>query len=786
MIHRLTAHRTRAIINRVRARWRLMGALVLTASMTIMAAGATAAVSPIGAHSMVQLDDPPAFMRAMFSAAAGMGASTIRLDVAPALVFPEGSSDPDFSGLDEILALAGEYHLRVIADLLTIPTWLADCPASTPSGDAARCATDDLPAYGAVIGRIVTHADPVIRDWELWNEPDSGQFFRGTPAQYAWMLRTAHDAIKQVDPQAQVLLGGISSTAGSTWLAQVMAVPGADAVHAFDVANVHERGWLDGLAGDIRAWRAMFAGIGFTGPLWVTEHGYPSDPAFQYDPGYASGAASQAGYLAASLPTLLDAGASEVLVTERDNLGGQFASEGVLGGDVADPPVSDPAPIEKPAFAAVQTITACYVALGRDCASAAPLAAPAKLTLAPARVGSASHATLTVSDPGPEPAGLGAVDLATLAPGPLAIEQDSCSGLILEPDERCSVTVRFTPSAAGSLSATLLLSSDQGALTVPVSATSPSVASLVASSPVRPRGEADGVGDMQQLTVTVSNPLAGPVHVASAQVSGRRFSVAADRCAGASLAPGATCALIVRWRPRSPGTGRGTLTLRGDGRPLVVALRPNAFALPMVTALRLGRGGDCLGRRGGIVEATVDGPATLFWTLRRAPHSADARCGRAQADISAAVRLPGSTRSLLRLHGRRGPGTYRLRVTARNAHGLGLSRTLWLTVASRHRRGSVPVVEELSRVGGGAGSRAIAQSAASSSNSARAAAMPSGKDSVSIRSLGEWMLASGNEKPVMIVGIPRLERAGTIGSVPPERIRAGRTPSARSNAARPS
>jgi hypothetical protein len=652
------------------------------ASVATMAPGAAAAAGTIGAHSMLQLDDPPSFMRAMFSQAAAMGAATIRLDVAPALVFPDAPSQPDFSGLDEVMALGAQYHLRIVADLVTIPPWLADCPPSVPSSDAARCATDDLQAYGSLIGQIVTHADPAIRDWEVWNEPDRGQFFHGTPSQYAWMLRTAHDAIKQVDPQAQVLLGGISSTAGSTWLAQVLAVPGADAVQAFDIANVHERGWLDGLAGDIHAWRAMFAGLGFTGPLWVTEHGYPSDPASQYDPGYAGGVASQAGYLTASLPTLLDAGAGEVLVTERDNLGGQFASEGVLGGDVADPPVSNPAPIEKPAFAAVQAIAACYVAFGRDCASAAPVAVPATVTLPPARLRSASEATITVSDPGAEPAALGSVGLATSTPGPLAVESTNCSGLILEPDERCSVTVRFTPATAGSLSATLQLPSDQGALAVPVSATSPSVARLGASSPVRPRGEADGVGHPQQLTLTVSNPLAGPVHVAAVRVSGRRFSIAADGCIRAPLAPGATCTVTVLWRPRSPGTGRGTLTLRGDGAPLVVALRPTAVALAVVTALRLARGGDCLARHGGVAEATVDEPATLSWTLRRGRHAADPRCGRTLAGRSAAGRpSSGGARSMLRLRGRRRPGTYRLTATARNAHGRGRSRTLWLTVA---------------------------------------------------------------------------------------------------------
>ena len=41
-------------------------------------------------------------------------------------------------------------------------------------------------------------------------------------------------------------------------------------------------------------------------------------------------------------------------------------------------------------------------------------------------------------------------------------------------------------------------------------------------------------------------------------------------------------------------------------------------------------------------------------------------------------------------------------------------------------------------------------------------------------------------KPVMIVGIPLSASAGTIGSVPPERMSSGRAPSTRSNASRPS
>src|SRR3984885_12055064 len=99
---------------------------VLAVLTTGVAGPARAATNPIGAHSMLQLDDPPSFMEAMFAQSAAMHAGAIRLDVAPALIFTSPSQPPDFSGLDEVVALAQTYHLRVVADLLTIPTWMAD------------------------------------------------------------------------------------------------------------------------------------------------------------------------------------------------------------------------------------------------------------------------------------------------------------------------------------------------------------------------------------------------------------------------------------------------------------------------------------------------------------------------------------------------------------------------------------------------------------------------------------------------------------------------------------
>lgn len=562
-----------------RARWlTAFGALACSLLTASIPAPPALAQGFIAAHSMLQLNSPYPFMEAMFAEAADMHASAIRLDIAPSLVFTGPSDPPDFSGLDQVMALSQQYHLRVVGDLFTIPPWIAAC--QSPTSDPTRCGTDDLSNYRALIAQIVAHADPVIRDWEIWNEPDSATFFDGTPQQYAQMLRVAHDAIKAIDPQANVLLGGISGVWATSWLTQVFATPGADAGHAFDIANIHERNQLVALAADVTLWKQFLAGYGFTGPLWVTEHGYPSDPAFQYDPAYASGPASQAAFLAASIPTLIDAGAEAVFVTERDNLTGQYASEGVLGGDVLDPPVADPEPIEKPAYAAVRTLSDCYSLLGRDCLGPAPAALPTAVWMPATPLRSSATSIVSVSDPGPGPVQLGAVALTGLSVGPIAVERDACSNQILEPGQRCAITVTYRPQTGGTASAQIEVPSDNGSLNVLVQAVAPSVSALASRQLAHPgftrTGARDRVGHIKRLVLHLKNPLSAPVRIANSTLRGpnrREFALRANRCAHTQLAPGGSCSLSVIFTPRRPGMAQAALVLRGDGTPLLIRLR---------------------------------------------------------------------------------------------------------------------------------------------------------------------------------------------------------------------
>ena len=119
------------------------------------------------------------------------------------------------------------------------------------------------------------------------------------------------------------------------WLATVLAQPGT--VGAFDIANAHFRGGIGKLDDMAQAAKAAFRRGGFKGPLWVSEMGYSSDQAFQYDPyylGYTPKGAQrqQARYVHDAMTTLLRSGAQRVFVTLRDldASWGIFTSEGLM------------------------------------------------------------------------------------------------------------------------------------------------------------------------------------------------------------------------------------------------------------------------------------------------------------------------------------------------------------------------------------------------------------------------------------------------------------------------
>jgi hypothetical protein len=294
------------------------------------------ATAPISAHAMVHTCcTPKAEKERIFSEASALGAEYIRVDVELSGIFTAPGADPDWRELDQVTDLAKEHHMRVLGILLGSPDWA------------------DEEEYGRLSGEVAQHAGGAIDHWEIWNEPDGALAFDGTAEDYARMLSAAYDQIKAKAPADTVLLGGLMRPHEPGWLQRVFDTPGADALHKFDIANVHLRAPVDAVVRRYGEFRSWLAARGFTGPLWVTELGYAADPAYQSDPAYRGGDASQAAYYTQTLLGLGEAGAPQVFVTLHDgSLDGEYATEGLE--HIDETPGGDYPVTRRQSFAAVR------------------------------------------------------------------------------------------------------------------------------------------------------------------------------------------------------------------------------------------------------------------------------------------------------------------------------------------------------------------------------------------------------------------------------------------------
>ena len=85
-----------------------------------------------------------------------------------------------------------------------------------------------------------------IREWEIWNEPNSSNFWspKPDPAAYAELIKRSAKTLDKADPKAQVMSGGMFATPQSDgaivsydFIEQLYAQDGVD--DAIDIVGVH-------------------------------------------------------------------------------------------------------------------------------------------------------------------------------------------------------------------------------------------------------------------------------------------------------------------------------------------------------------------------------------------------------------------------------------------------------------------------------------------------------------------------------------------------------------------
>ena len=130
----------------------------------------------------------------------------------------DGEADPvdAWAKYDQIVALAAQYGLEIIARLSNPPAW------SRADGDARGtfAPPDDLADFARFATAVAERYKGRLRVFQVWNEPNIYPEWgeqRVDPEAYTELLCAAYDALKAVDPEIVVVSGALAPTVALDW-----------------------------------------------------------------------------------------------------------------------------------------------------------------------------------------------------------------------------------------------------------------------------------------------------------------------------------------------------------------------------------------------------------------------------------------------------------------------------------------------------------------------------------------------------------------------------------------
>ena len=232
--------------------------------------------------------------------------------------------------------------------------WILDYGHPDHGGSTPRT-PQDVAAFGRFAEAAATHFKGHNVRYEMWNEPDTAQFWAPAPnsSEYATLLREAVAAIRRVDPAAKISSGGLSRF-DVAFLSQAVNPDLAGGLSAIGIHPYPKTGpeTIAPELGMLREWVAR--ALGEQIEIWDTEWGYSSANAPKEAPSNGhteEGRRLQAGLAVRELLTVWAVGLPVAVWYDlRDD-----------GPDPANPEhnygLLDSSGNEKPAMKAIRTLT---------------------------------------------------------------------------------------------------------------------------------------------------------------------------------------------------------------------------------------------------------------------------------------------------------------------------------------------------------------------------------------------------------------------------------------------
>jgi hypothetical protein len=110
---------------------------------------------------------------------------------------------------DRLIDTAEQYGVTILPYVCYTPKWLNSDPV-----DFWRKPPDDFGKFAQFMETIAARYRGRVPSWELWNEPDNEYYWLGTVKQFAAMIRQAIPRVRKADPEAKIVLGGMSKGRG--------------------------------------------------------------------------------------------------------------------------------------------------------------------------------------------------------------------------------------------------------------------------------------------------------------------------------------------------------------------------------------------------------------------------------------------------------------------------------------------------------------------------------------------------------------------------------------------
>ncbi|HEU5106781.1 MAG TPA: hypothetical protein VFU11_13200 [Solirubrobacterales bacterium] len=228
------------------------------------------------------------------------GVETLRLPLSWAGTQHGPRSDYNWSGFDATVAAAAENGIEILPVLSEAPGWATGSKRRMPV-DSGRQRRAWAEFVGAAVERYGRRGefwsehgpgskDPLprvpIRAWQVWNEENFFYFTKPvSPGRYARLLAVSRPAIRQADPRAEIVLGGLFANPKQGQPAAMDAVDFLDRLYRsrgvkanFDAVALHP------YAADVGELRLAVEGVRATmarhgdrrSALYVTEIGWGS------------------------------------------------------------------------------------------------------------------------------------------------------------------------------------------------------------------------------------------------------------------------------------------------------------------------------------------------------------------------------------------------------------------------------------------------------------------------------------------------------------------------------